>query len=115
MRQIVQRVASLDDVGLFAMKYQKLPSVEVSEAWQYRTIVDKYEKKHSTEADAWKNLEKRCDSRTKIGDHPVYAIDSEVSLFENSCPWNMNHFTTEHSIINEPGVELKMPGINCWM
>lgn len=41
---------------------------------------------------------------------PVYGVDSEVSLFNDEEPWNMNNFTAKHSIIN--ATKIKIPGIH---
>lgn len=119
MRQSVEYVASLDDIPLYEMTYKKLKKKEVSEAWEFRRLAEEYKKrnfmqKKDTEDSAWENLAKRSKTGGKnIQDQPVYAMDSEESLFE-SCSWNMNEFSVDHSIINclVPDDELKMPGIH---
>lgn len=58
---------------------------------------------------AWNNLKNRSKPKIKKNDDPIYGIDDEVSLFEKDDIWNMNNFSSEHSIIHG---DIKIPGVN---
>lgn len=43
--------------------------------------------------------------------NPIYATDSEASLFGCDEPWNMNKFTVKHSILNVNEISDRIPGV----
>lgn len=87
--------------------------IDSMEAWKFRHKADKMDSIKITETtiqkSAFKYLHDSC-QKAKQKSRPIYAIDSEESLFEKGSPWNMNEFNTNHSIIHQ-GME-KMAGIN---
>lgn len=113
-RQSVQKVAHTACGEVYEMGFPPTKPMNVLEFGQIAKLIKPEDLTLDVEESAWRNLQKRSERGDKtISKRPVYAINLTESLFEKGEPWNMNEFTSKHSIIN--GLEengKRVPGVN---